>query len=95
MKHITRQYRPRFVGLLVILVVFVAGLTAGAAWSRRPSGFINVNVQMTQRLPRDLERLTCHRHNATRCRGSSSGDSGGFERRSLGFNRGFRWSSIR
>ena len=43
--------------MLVLLVVFVAGFSAGLAWTRfKPDG-LSVNVRMTSRLPRELTAL--------------------------------------
>jgi hypothetical protein len=49
--------RRPVVGIVVIVVVFVAGVAAGSALSRgRPNG-INVSVRMSTELPVELRRL--------------------------------------
>lgn len=51
--------RARIVGAVVLLAVFVAGFMAGVAWRDRPraSSPVNVDVQLSTRLPRELTRL--------------------------------------
>jgi len=55
--------RGRLVGAAILLIVFAAGLAAGAAWTRARStgregrAGVNVNVRMTTELPRELRRL--------------------------------------
>jgi Spy/CpxP family protein refolding chaperone len=52
-----RARRARLLGALVIGAVFVAGLSAGTAWTRTRENRIHVNVRLTTELPPELRRL--------------------------------------
>ena len=48
----------RSAGIAVLAVIFIAGLMAGSAWTRtRGRNGINVDVNVSTELPRELKRL--------------------------------------
>lgn len=52
------KYRMHSAGIAVLAVIFVAGLMAGSAWTRtRGRNGINVDVNVSTELPRELKRL--------------------------------------
>jgi Spy/CpxP family protein refolding chaperone len=55
--NMSAMSRARLLGLVVVVLAFVAGVTTGMAIDRRPRQGMSLTVTATDAMPRELERL--------------------------------------
>ena len=61
--------RARLLGLVVVVLAFVAGVATGMAIDRRPRQGVSVTVTATNAMPRELEQLGLTESQRTTIRG--------------------------